>query len=53
MDLGETQKRPPEALQSVGNELKMENLDFHEAIENNNKNNEACFSEHLEHSSRF
>ena len=34
MELGESQKSSPETLNSLGNDLKLENLDFHETIEN-------------------
>ena len=34
MELGEAQKSSPEALKSLEIDLKIENLDFHETIEN-------------------
>ena len=33
MELGETQKSFPEALKSLGIDLKIKNLDFHDTIE--------------------
>ena len=34
MELGESQKSSPEALKNLENDLELENLDFHETIEN-------------------
>ena len=40
MEFGESQKSSPEALKSFENGLKLENLDFHETIENSMKIND-------------
>ena len=37
MELGEAQKRSPEALKSLEIDLEIENLDFHESIEHPRK----------------